>query len=87
MGLLASVFDSLDLPEDVVTRDRSVELERLGGFLSLRCADAAGLQAALAAQGVRTDSRGPYLRFGPAPYLSDTQLETAMATLGKVVRG
>jgi len=87
VGLLASVFDSLDLPADVVTRDRSVPLDRLGGFLSLRCADAGALQAALAAQGVRTDSRGPYLRFGPAPYLSDTQLETAMNALGKVVHG
>ncbi|MFJ1761551.1 kynureninase [Amycolatopsis sp. NPDC088138] len=87
VGLLTDVFDKLALPEDVVTRDRSVPLERLGGFLSLRSADAGALQAALAAQGVRTDSRGPYLRFGPAPYLSDTQLETAMGTLGTVVRG
>ena len=87
VGLLASVFDSLGLPEDVVTRDRETPLGMLGGFLSLRCADAAGLQAALADRGVRTDSRGPYLRFGPAPYLSDTQLETAMGTLGTVVRG
>jgi kynureninase len=87
VGLLASVFDKLGLPEDVVTRDRSVPLERLGGFLSLRCADAGALQAALAAQGVRTDSRGHHLRFGPAPYLSDTQLETAMTTLAAVVRG
>ncbi|MGW4527969.1 kynureninase [Amycolatopsis sp. NPDC004378] len=87
VGLLAAVFDELALPEDVVTRDRSVPLDRLGGFLSLRCADAAGLQAGLAEHGVRTDSRGPYLRFGPAPYLSDTQLETAMNTLGTVARG
>ncbi|MFF1614111.1 kynureninase [Amycolatopsis sp. NPDC058278] len=87
VGLLASVFDSLGLPEDVVTRDRETPLERIGGFLSLRCADAAGLQAALATEGVRTDSRGQYLRFGPAPYLSDTQLETAMRTLGKVING
>lgn len=87
VGLLASVFDKLGLPQDVVTRDRETPLGMLGGFLSLRCADAAGLQAALAAHGVRTDSRGPHLRFGPAPYLSDTQLETAMGTLGTVVRG
>ncbi|MEV4149835.1 kynureninase [Amycolatopsis sp. NPDC049691] len=87
VGLLASVFDSLGLPEDVVTRDRETPLDRIGGFLSLRCADAAGLQAALAAEGVRTDSRGPYLRFGPAPYLSDVQLEKAMRTLGKVITG
>ena len=87
VGLLASVFDKLALPEDVVTRDRETPLGMLGGFLSLRCADAAGVQTALAAHGVRTDSRGSHLRFGPAPYLSDTQLETAMGTLATVVRG
>ncbi|MFD9896137.1 kynureninase [Amycolatopsis sp. NPDC059027] len=87
VGLLARHFDELDLPEDVVTRDRETPLGMIGGFLSLRCRDAAGLQAALAERGVRTDARGPYLRFGPAPYLSDLQLETAMATLGEVVRG
>jgi kynureninase len=87
VGLLADVFDKLALPEDVVTRDRETPPGMFGGFLSLRCRDAAGLQAALAAHGVRTDSRGPYLRFGPAPYLSDSQLETAMGTLAAVVRG
>jgi selenocysteine lyase/cysteine desulfurase len=87
VGLLADVFDKLALPEDVVTRDRETPLDRLGGFLSLRCADAGALQAALATHGVRTDSRGHHLRFGPAPYLSDSQLETAMTTLAAVVRG
>ena len=32
-----------------------------------------------------TDSRGKYLRFGPAPYLSDEQLEKAIATLGELL--
>jgi kynureninase len=59
----------------------------IGGFLSLRSPSAGELQHALAEHGVRTDSRGSYLRFGPAPYLSDSQLEAAMATLGKVVAG
>ena len=36
-------------------------------------------------RGVLTDSRGPWLRFGPAPYLSDGQLETAIALLGEAV--
>jgi len=87
VGLLAEEFDRLGLPEDVITRDRETPLGMIGGFLSLRCRDAGGLQAALAARGVHTDSRGEYLRFGPAPYLSDVQLETAMATLGQIVRG
>ncbi|MCU1685059.1 MAG: kynureninase [Amycolatopsis sp.] len=84
VGLLARSFDALSLPDAVATRDRDAAPAEFGGFLSLRCKDAAGLQAALSARGVQTDSRGEYLRFGPAPYLSDAQLETAMAHLGEV---
>jgi selenocysteine lyase/cysteine desulfurase len=85
--LLARCFDDLGLPDQVVTRDRQTPRADFGGFLSLRCKDAAGSQAGLADRGVRTDSRGAYLRFGPAPYLSDAQLESAMAALGDVVNG
>ncbi|MQA63076.1 MAG: aminotransferase class V-fold PLP-dependent enzyme [Actinophytocola sp.] len=85
VGLLARTFDELDLPEDMATRDRSVPREACGGFLALRCRDALGLQRALAERGVSTDSRGRYLRFGPAPYLSDAQLTDAMTALGDVV--
>jgi len=87
VGLLATCLDELNLPDDVVTRDRETAPAEFGGFLSLRCKDAGGLQAALAERGVRTDSRGEHLRFGPAPYLSDTQLKAAMAALGEVVTG
>jgi kynureninase len=85
--LLASMFDGLGLPDDVITRDRSVPRSAFGGFLALRSPHASELQHTLAEQGVLTDSRGTVLRFGPAPYLSDNQLETAMATLGKVLAG
>jgi selenocysteine lyase/cysteine desulfurase len=86
VGLLARRFDDLNLPDDVATRDRDTAPTGFGGFLSLRCKDAAGLQAALSERGVRTDSRGDYLRFGPAPYLTDAQLESAMAHLGEAAR-
>jgi kynureninase len=33
---------------------------------------------------VASDSRGRYLRLGPAPYLSDDQLREAVARLGSV---
>ena len=36
--------------------------------------------------GVLTDFRGELLRFGPAPYLSDRQLDDAMGLLGEVAR-
>ncbi|WP_216215907.1 aminotransferase class V-fold PLP-dependent enzyme [Amycolatopsis aidingensis] len=81
LGLLADRFDRLDLPEPVITRDRSVPLTEFAGFLALRCRDAAGLRQALAERGVSTDSRGEYLRLGPAPYLSDAQLESAITAL------
>ncbi|EMD24582.1 PLP-dependent aminotransferase family protein [Amycolatopsis azurea] len=87
VGFLAEGFDELGLPEDVITRDRETPLDRIGGFLSLKCADAGALQAALAERGVRTDSRGAYLRFGPAPYLSDSQLGSALHILREVVNG
>jgi len=86
VGLLADAVDALDVPPDVITRDRSAPREGFGGFLALRCADAQAVQRALAERGVSTDSRGPYLRLGPAPYLSDAQLHDAMAALGDVLR-
>jgi kynureninase len=82
VALLATRVDALGLPDELVTRDRDTPLDRFGGFLALRCANAAELQRALAARGVLTDSRGPFLRLGPAPYLSDAQLEEAIAELG-----
>ncbi|SFB14929.1 Selenocysteine lyase/Cysteine desulfurase [Amycolatopsis marina] len=86
VGLLADRFDSLDLPEREIVRDRETPPAGIGGFLALRCRDAAGVRRALAERGVRTDSRGEYLRLGPAPYLSDRQLESAMDALGEVIR-
>jgi kynureninase len=35
---------------------------------------------------VLTDARGDALRLGPAPYLSDAQLDTAMDLLGQAGR-
>jgi len=56
-----------------VSRDR----EDYGGFLTLEVPDAEDLTRRLAADGVMTDSRGRYLRLGPAPYVSDDQLAQA----------
>ena len=85
LALLARAFDALDLPDALITRDRSVPLDRLGGFLALRAPHAGVLQRELAAAGVLTDSRGDTLRLGPAPYLSDAQLEAAIGQLAAVL--
>jgi kynureninase len=84
-GVLARTFDELDVPDDVITRDRDTPPAGFGGFLALTTPDAGRLQAALLARGVLTDSRASHLRFGPAPYLTDAQLEAAMAVLGEIV--
>ena len=81
---LAEGFDALGLPDEVITRDR--ENLDAGGFLALRAPDAEALQRGLAARGVLTDSRGFYLRLGPAPYLTDGQLDAAIEHLGSVAR-
>ncbi|SHG61403.1 kynureninase/PvdN C-terminal domain-containing protein [Streptoalloteichus hindustanus] len=82
VSLLARCFDALDLPAEIATRDRDTPRERFGGFLALRSPRAGALREALAERGVLTDSRGEYLRFGPAPYLSDAQLAAAVEALG-----
>ncbi|MEO6067848.1 MAG: kynureninase [Gemmatimonadales bacterium] len=86
IGVLASAFDALDLDPKLVTRDRSAPLTETGGFLALRSSHATALAAKLQARGVLTDARGEVLRFGPAPYLSDQQLQDAMGVLGEVIR-
>ncbi|MEA2645466.1 MAG: kynureninase, partial [Chloroflexota bacterium] len=81
--VLAEAFDRLDLPTKI-TRDRETPLEGLGGFLALTTDRAAAIASQLALRGVLTDTRGPRLRLGPAPYLSDAQLLDAMGILGEV---
>jgi selenocysteine lyase/cysteine desulfurase len=87
MGVLASVFDSLDLDPEVIARDRTIPLGEIGGFLALRSPLAGSLAGKLHARDVMIDTRGDVLRFGPAPYLSDAQLRDAMGALGEIVRG
>ena len=78
---LASGVEFLNLPD--VQRAASQ-----AGFLALRTPHAADYQRALLRDhGVLTDSRGDILRLGPAPYLTDTQLDAAVAALGAVARG
>lgn len=85
IGVLAGAFDRLGLEPKVITRDRSAPLSEIAGFLALQSPKAGEFAQRLHQQGVLVDARGEALRFGPAPYLSDRQLEEAMGVLGKVV--
>jgi kynureninase len=81
--LLAERFDALDLNPKLIRREK-FSLETLGGFLSLVTPQAKHFCEVLRKHGVLTDYRGEYLRFGPAPYLSDEQLINAIEVLGDV---
>ena len=84
-GLLARLVDALHVPESVLTRDRATPREGFGGFLALVSPHAEAIAGELASDGVLTDARGRYLRLGPAPYLSDAQLEEAVERLSGVI--
>jgi len=86
LGRLASRLDALDLSPAHLRRDRATPLGALGGFLSLESPRAPELRSALARRGVATDHRGRRLRLGPAPYVSDRQLDEAVEHLGSAVR-
>jgi kynureninase len=82
--LLADEFDAIGVSAEIITRERGHRAE-FGGFLALRSPHAQRFQNTLAERGVHTDSRGEYLRLGPAPYVSDEQIRTAMSILRDIV--
>lgn len=86
IGLLRLAFDELDLDPELMQRDRNQHLADTAGFMALTSPIAGQVQRALKGAGVFTDSRGTTLRLGPAPYLSDQQIQQAVAVLGETVR-
>lgn len=86
IDLLRRGFDDLDLDSALIDRDRQATLDRLGGFLPLQTPLAGAIHERLKQEGVWTDFRGEVLRLGPAPYLSDAQLQETLAILGRVAR-
>jgi len=86
IALLISGFDALDVDPKRIDYDRSIPLDQRGGFLVLNTPHARALQQTLRQRGLLTDYRGTALRFGPAPYLSDDQIKTAMQLLGEALK-
>ncbi|GAB3105616.1 hypothetical protein G8770_13770 [Aestuariicella hydrocarbonica] len=78
---LANAFSELKLPRAHIERAHAQPLSMNGGFLSLRSAKANALCEQLKLQGVLTDCRGDYLRFGVAPYITRAQMDKAMNIL------
>jgi kynureninase len=57
-----------------------------GGFVALRVPGASEVVAELRRRGVYADSRGDVLRLGPAPYVTDDELDRAVVELRTIVR-
>lgn len=79
----------LDLTDARGRGDRVItarEDARRGGFVALRSAGADGVVARLRARGVLVDARGDAVRLGPAPYLTDDEIDRGtIAALDEIV--
>jgi kynureninase len=82
VSVLKQEFEALDL-DPSTARVEPMPDDRRAGFLAIRTPHAGDLHGRLKRAGVLTDYRGERLRFGPAPYLSDQQLRTAMGSVRK----
>lgn len=60
--------------------------DAVGGFLALPAPRAGKIQQALRKQNIWTDHRGDMLRVGPAPYVTDAQLDTAAEAIRTALR-
>ncbi len=86
VGLLERSFRDLNLDP---TRAAIVGIppDQRAGFLSIHTPHARAIVTALRTRGALADARGEYLRAGPAPYLTDTQLRDFVALLGEIIEG
>jgi kynureninase len=84
VGSLKAGIERLDLDPRVAHVEPMPD-ERRGGFLAVRTGRAAELSHALKSRGIWTDARKDVLRIGPAPYVSDTQLDEAVMALAELL--
>jgi kynureninase len=59
--------------------------ESRGGFVAVRLPNASDVVAGLRERGIYTDARGEILRLGPAPYVTDAEIDRALAELRSLV--
>ena len=82
---LARGFDDLEIDPSVIRRDPR-PLDQIAGFLALRAPRAGDLVRTLRGRDVWVDARRDLLRLGPAPYVTDDQLDRALTALGEAIR-
>jgi selenocysteine lyase/cysteine desulfurase len=67
--------------ESVITLRNDLPADHFGGFVALQSDRAVELREELLKENVFTDARGDILRFGPAPYTTKEQIDSAFARL------
>ncbi|HUE88632.1 MAG TPA: hypothetical protein VMO26_21350 [Vicinamibacterales bacterium] len=85
VALLEHEVRALDL-DPAVAAIVEVHADRRAGFLAVRTPQAAEVVRTLRTHDVFADARGAVLRLGPAPYISEAQLQAAVARLGETLR-
>ena len=85
LARLTKHIDALDLDPAELSWNRDLPLARRGGFLALDAPGASQLAARLRSRNVFADHRGTVLRFGPAPYVTDAQLDEAVGLLCEAI--
>lgn len=73
-------IECMDLSDNVLSLP-SHTINDNAGFLSLTTKQAAKWVMMLAEHGIQTDSRGDQLRLGPAPYVTDEQIDKALSCI------
>lgn len=86
VGLLRELFKEKKFKNSAITLAHNEPLTKNGGFIAFRSPIAKKIQKALMKRNVYTDSRGEYLRLGPAPYISSSQIEQVINELYKAVK-
>lgn len=76
-------LDEAGLGERVLS---SRDDERRGGFVTTRFSRAGEMVAALRERGVFVDARADRLRLGPAPYVTDDEIDRGVAAVAAVAR-
>ena len=63
-----------------------IEADQRGGFVAYRVKQASEMVNRLREAGIFADSRGSVIRFGPAPYITDAELDEACAVIRPLMR-
>jgi len=84
--VLLSSFENKNFNPEIIRHDTNLTLENTGAFVTFKTPFAKKITDELRLKNIFVDSRGEYLRLGPAPFLSDSQLMRAIEELDNVIK-